>query len=129
MAYWRCFSAVREVIIMIGMPAVRGVRVEHASQLEAVHARHLDVQEDHVRQGDPDLIQCLDTVPGRRHPETLTGQEPGSELAYRQRIVSRTSGVLASLGTRHRDLRARQEPMEDALAFLYGTPHRVAPRA
>ena len=41
-------------------------------------------------------------------------------------------GVLAATlgrGTRHRDLRARQEPMEDALALLYRTPHRVAPRA
>jgi hypothetical protein len=68
---------------------VHGLRITAhvARQVEAVHARHLDVDQHYRRALVLQLLEGVDAVARGHDPVTLAFQQPGGDLAYRDRVV------------------------------------------
>ena len=63
--------------MMIGMCAVVGVGLDRLGELEAVHARHLDVEQDDVGRLLVQQLQRVDAVLRGDHLEALARRAGG----------------------------------------------------
>jgi hypothetical protein len=84
--------------MMIGMSRTSG-RLDGLGELEAVHARHLDVEQDHVGDCSDQHLQRVDAVLRRRHGEASREQQAARDLAHRERVVDDHHERLAWTGT------------------------------
>ncbi len=60
---------------MIGIVRVLRVALDHSRELEAVHARHLDVEQDDVGDLLFEHLERIDAVLGGDHGEAFAGQQ------------------------------------------------------
>jgi hypothetical protein len=68
------------------------VATDVARQVEAVHARHFDVEQHDVGHHIGQLFQRIDAVLGGQHVVAVAGQQPAADLAHRERIVDHHHG-------------------------------------
>ena len=89
----RCFSAVRDVIMMIGMCASLRIALDRLREFEAVHPRHLDVEQDRVRR-----VLGQQLAARRRRPCAVTTSKPSrvSSRLVILRTVSESSTTITS---------------------------------
>src|SRR5687768_9852091 len=95
---------------------VRVLRVvlQRLRELEAVHARHLDVEKDHVRRLIDEHLERVDAILRGQHREAFAAEQPAGDLAHRQRVVDdqherRPCSALHGFGRAHARLGVRIE--------------------
>src|SRR5690242_6920683 len=82
------------------------IALDRLGKLEAVHARHFDVEQNDIRYRIVEHLQTVDAVLGGDYLETLAREEAAGDLAHRQRIVD-DHDETGFLGLRRRRRRHR----------------------
>ena len=67
--------------------AVLRVGLDRLGELEAVHPRHLDVEQDHVGRLLGEHLQRVEAVLRRQHVEALAREQAARDLAHGERVV------------------------------------------
>ncbi|EKE18046.1 MAG: hypothetical protein ACD_10C00151G0001, partial [uncultured bacterium] len=68
-------------------------------KIEAIHARHFDVGENHIRRHFEQLLERIDAILGQNDLITLTRQQAADNLAHGQRVIDHHHGRQFGLDT------------------------------